>query len=79
MARCRHNDMRQTAGRRSLDDFARQFFQQGRATCPKVVPYTLSEIVSTSNTIEPNKLAGFLRNEDLDRKSKSVVVLLDSM
>jgi hypothetical protein len=70
MARCRHNGMQQTASRRSLDDFAREFFQQERATCPKVVPYTLSEIVSTSNTIEPNKLAGFLRNEDLGSKKQ---------
>lgn len=47
-------------GANTLDDFARKFFDAGRATEPLVVPYTLNEIISTLNDILPYEWAGFI-------------------
>src|SRR5205814_462748 len=42
----------QSEGRRSLDDFCKKF-HGGDSSPPKVVPYTLDEVVTTLNGIAP--------------------------
>jgi predicted metalloprotease with PDZ domain len=56
----------ETRGRRSLDDFAVDFFGQGKETGPKVVPYTLEDIVSTLNKVLPHDWHGFFQRKVLD-------------
>ncbi|PMB68514.1 hypothetical protein BM221_005093 [Beauveria bassiana] len=48
-------------GAKSLDDFARQFFDAAGATKPLVVPYTLNEVVSTLDETLPFDWARFFR------------------
>ncbi len=55
-----------TGGRYSLDDFAKEFFGQGRITGPEVVPYTLSEILATLNTVAPNDWQAFFKTKVQD-------------
>src|SRR3569833_2887734 len=51
---------------RSLDDFARGFFGQGRATGPEVVPYTLDDLVLALTMITPYDWLSFFRERVLD-------------
>ncbi|KAH8881943.1 peptidase m61 domain-containing protein [Thozetella sp. PMI_491] len=55
-----------TSGRRSLDDFAVKFFGQGSPTGPKVVPYTLDDIVSTLNEVVAHGWQAFLETKVCD-------------
>lgn len=50
-----------TGGAKSLDDFARCFFDTRGATHPLVVPYTLDEVVSTLTKTLVYDWAGFFR------------------
>jgi predicted metalloprotease with PDZ domain len=50
----------QTHGQRSLDDFCRRF-HGGESGPPKVVPYTLEDIVRTLNEVVPYDWAGLLK------------------
>jgi predicted metalloprotease with PDZ domain len=51
---------KQTSGRRSLDDFCRRF-HGGESGPPKVVPYTLDDLVRELNTIAPYDWAALLK------------------
>lgn len=55
-----------TAGRRSLDDFTRDFFGQGEITGPKVIPYNLSDIVSALNDVVVYDWQGLFQRKVLD-------------
>ncbi|KAM3555962.1 hypothetical protein MY1884_005316 [Beauveria asiatica] len=48
-------------GAKTLDDFARKFFDAAGATQPLVVPYTLNEVVSTLNETLPLDWASFFQ------------------
>jgi len=50
----------QTQGRRSLDDFCRQF-HGGEKSPPKVVPYTFEDIVRSLNSIAPYDWGALLK------------------
>jgi predicted metalloprotease with PDZ domain len=50
----------QTQGKRSLDDFCRRFFG-GENTGPKVVSYTLADVVKTLNEVAPLDWDGFFQ------------------
>src|SRR5258705_5376994 len=47
-----------THGERSLDDFCRKF-HGGESGDPKIVPYTLDEVVETLNAVAPNDWRAF--------------------
>ncbi|HWC60853.1 MAG TPA: PDZ domain-containing protein [Verrucomicrobiae bacterium] len=49
-----------TKGRRSLDDFCQKFFG-GESTPPKVVPYTLDDVLAALNTVAPYDWRGFFQ------------------
>ncbi|KAB5559636.1 peptidase m61 domain-containing protein [Coniochaeta sp. 2T2.1] len=49
-----------TDGKRSLDDFTRAFFGQGKDTGPEVVPYTLEDIVASLNKVAADDWWAFL-------------------
>ncbi|KAI9150858.1 peptidase m61 domain containing protein [Paramyrothecium foliicola] len=53
-------------GRRSLDDFARAFFGRCPGTVPKVVPYTLDEILCQLTTITPHDWGAFFEDKVLN-------------
>jgi predicted metalloprotease with PDZ domain len=57
-----------TQGRRSINDFCARFHGLGGNTAPKVVPYTLEDVVSNLNAVAPYDWAAFLR-ERLTTKS----------
>jgi predicted metalloprotease with PDZ domain len=48
-----------TSGKKSLDDFLALFYGEGGNTGPKVVPFTLDQLVKALNTIAPNDWAAF--------------------
>ena len=50
----------QTQGRRSLEDFCRRFYG-GQSGPPKVVPYTLDDLLAALNEIAPSDWRGFFR------------------
>jgi predicted metalloprotease with PDZ domain len=50
----------QTQGKRSLDDFCRRFFG-GENTGPKVVSYTLGDVLKTLNEVAPLDWSGFFQ------------------
>jgi predicted metalloprotease with PDZ domain len=50
----------QSEGRRSLDDFCKKF-HGGQSGPPKVVPYTLEDVVSTLNEISPQDWRQFFQ------------------
>jgi predicted metalloprotease with PDZ domain len=50
---------KQTNGAKSLDTFCRQFYG-GESGAPKVVPYTLDDIVTALNNVTPYDWRGFL-------------------
>ncbi|KAJ3498217.1 hypothetical protein NLG97_g1294 [Lecanicillium saksenae] len=50
----------QSRSAKTLDDFARKFFDVAGATQPLVVPYTLDEVISTLNETLPYDWAGFI-------------------
>lgn len=49
-----------TAGRKSLDDFARAFFAEGGARI-EPLPYTFADVVAALNGVVPHDWDGFLR------------------
>ncbi len=49
-----------TKGRRSLDDFCQKFYG-GENTPPKVVPYTLDDVVAALNAVAPYDWRGFFQ------------------
>ena len=51
---------RQTEGKRSLDDFCQRFFG-GENTAPKVVTYTLANVIKTLNEVAPMDWGGFFQ------------------
>jgi predicted metalloprotease with PDZ domain len=50
----------QTEGRRSLDDFCRRFFG-GQNTPPKIITYTLDDVVATLNEVAPSAWREFFQ------------------
>ena len=56
----------QSRGRRSLDDFCRLFFG-GEDSPPRVVPYTLEDVLAALQSVHPHDWAGFWR-ERLERR-----------
>ena len=44
---------KQTANKKSLNDFCAMFFSIGGDTLPKVMPYTLEDVIAALNTIVP--------------------------
>jgi predicted metalloprotease with PDZ domain len=52
---------KQTAGKKSINDFCMRFHGLGGNTPPKVVPYTFEEVVENLNAVAPYDWAGFLR------------------
>ncbi|KAB5546834.1 peptidase m61 domain-containing protein [Coniochaeta sp. 2T2.1] len=55
-----------TDGKRSLDDFTREFFGHGKATGPEVVPYTLKDIVASLNKVAANDWRAFFDKKVVD-------------
>ena len=49
-----------TQGKRSLDDFCQRFFG-GESTPPRVVPYTLDDVVAALNQVAPFDWRGFFQ------------------
>jgi len=49
-----------TQGKRSLDDFCQRFFG-GESTPPRVVPYTLDDVLATLNEVAPFDWRGFFQ------------------
>ncbi|HXS68610.1 MAG TPA: M61 family peptidase, partial [Candidatus Polarisedimenticolia bacterium] len=49
-----------TKGQRSLDDFCQKFYG-GESTPPKVVPYTLDNVIAALNTVAPFDWRGFFQ------------------
>ena len=49
-----------TQGKRSLDDFCQRFFG-GESTPPRVVPYTLDDVVAVLNEVTPLDWRGFFQ------------------
>jgi predicted metalloprotease with PDZ domain len=54
-----------SGGKKSLNDFAGAFEGLGGNTGPKVVPYTVEDVVTALNAVQPNDWAAFLK-ERLD-------------
>ncbi len=57
-------------GKKSLNDFAAIFYGFGGDTGPKVVPYSINDIIACLNQIVPNDWEGFL-NDRLHALSKA--------
>jgi predicted metalloprotease with PDZ domain len=51
---------RESRGRRSLDDFCRRFFG-GESGPPRVLPYTLDDMLAALQAVQPHDWAGFWR------------------
>ena len=49
-----------TNGKRSLDDFCQRFFG-GENTPPRVVPYTLEDVIAALNAVAPSDWQGFFQ------------------
>ena len=51
-----------TNGKKSIDDFVAKFHGLGGDTGPKVVPYTVDDVVAVLNEVTPNDWSTFLRS-----------------
>ena len=59
---------RESKGRRSLDDFCRQFFG-GRDSGPQVAPYSFDELVAVLELVQPHDWRSLLRERIRSRES----------